>query len=49
MNGGIVHSVAALDLFSKIQDTRAQNLANANTIGYCKRVSSAEAYSRISR
>lgn len=44
MNGGILHSAAALDLLSKIQDARAQNLANADTAGYRRRVASADAF-----
>ncbi len=44
MDPGIVHSAAALDLLTKIQDARAQNLANASTIGYRKRIASADAF-----
>lgn len=45
MNGGILHSAKALDLAIKFQDVRAQNIANANTVGYRRRVASAEAFS----
>lgn len=45
MNPGFLHAAAALDLISKMQDAHAQNLANANTSGYRKRISSAEAFS----
>ena len=44
MNGGLLHTAAALDLLGRLQDTRAQNLANANTVGYRKRIGSAEAF-----
>jgi flagellar basal-body rod protein FlgF len=49
MDPGILHAAAALDLISKMQDARAQNLANAATVGYRKRLSSAEAFSSALR
>ncbi len=49
MNGGILQTAAALDLLGKMQDTRAQNLANASTVGYRKRVASAEAFASALR
>lgn len=45
MNNGIIHSAKALNLAIKFQDTRAQNIANANTVGYQRRIASAEAFS----
>lgn len=49
MNGGILHSAAAMDLLGRIQEARAQNLANADTAGYRKRISSAEAFAAALR
>jgi len=49
MNGGILQSAAALDLLGRMQETRAQNLANANTVGYRKRISSAEVFAATLR
>lgn len=49
MNGGVLHSAAALDLLGRIQDARAQNLANASTVGYRRRFASAEAFSHALR
>lgn len=49
MNGGILHAAAALDLLGKMQDTRAQNLANASTVGYRKRVASVQAFASAMR
>lgn len=45
MNGGLLQSAAGMDLATRIQDLRAQNISNANTIGYRKKLASAEAFS----
>lgn len=45
MNEGIIHAAKALNLAIQFQDTRAQNIANANTVGYQRRIASAEAFS----
>ena len=45
MNGGLLHSAAGMNLATQIQDLRAQNIANANTIGYRRKLASAEAFS----
>ncbi|MFH0945856.1 MAG: flagellar hook basal-body protein [Planctomycetota bacterium] len=44
MNGGSLHAAAAMDVLGRVQDTRAQNIANANTVGYRKRVSTVETF-----
>jgi len=44
MNGGLLHAASALDMLGKMQDIRAQNIANANTTGYRRRIGSAEAF-----
>lgn len=44
MRGGQLHAAAALDLLGRMQDVRAQNLANVNTVGYRKRIASAEVF-----
>ncbi len=49
MNGGLLHAASALNLLGKMQDTRAQNIANADTTGYRKRIASAEAFANALR
>lgn len=44
MNGGTLHAAAAMDLLGRMQDTRAQNIANASTVGYRKRVTTVETF-----
>jgi flagellar basal-body rod protein FlgF len=45
MNTGLLNAASALDLIAKMQDAHAQNLANASTTGYRKRLTSAEVFS----
>lgn len=49
MNGGFLHAASAMNLLGKMQDTRAQNIANADTTGYRKRIASAEAFANALR
>ncbi len=49
MDGGLLHCAAALDTLTKVQETRAQNLANANTDGYRRRIAVADAFSTAMR
>ena len=49
MNPAFLNAAAALNLISKMQDAHAQNLANASTVGYRKRLTSAEAFSSALR
>ena len=49
MDGGLLHCAAALNLQDKVQEARAQNLANANTDGYRRRIAVADAFSTALR
>jgi len=44
MSEGIYQAAASLDLLSRLQETLAQNLANASTNGYRRRVGAAESF-----
>lgn len=44
MNPSMLNAASSLDLISKMQDAHAENLANAATTGYRKRLSSAEVF-----
>jgi flagellar basal-body rod protein FlgG len=49
MSGGILHSAAGLRVLGKMHDARAQNIANANTVGYLRRVTSADTFASALR
>jgi flagellar basal-body rod protein FlgG len=49
MSGGILQSAAGLRVLGKMHDTRAQNIANANTTGYARRVTSADTFASALR
>ncbi len=49
MNVGMLNAASALELISKMQDAHAENLANAATTGFKKRLSSAEVFSNALR
>lgn len=44
MNPSMLNAASSLDLIAKMQDAHAENLANAATTGYRKRLSSAEVF-----
>ena len=47
MHSGLLQSAAALDLLGRMHEVRAQNLANANTAGYRRRIAAAAGVVRI--
>ena len=49
MDSGSLHAAAALDVLSRMHDVRAQNIANADTTGYPRRVATADAFSNSLR
>ena len=49
MNVGMLNAASALELISKMQDAHAENLANAATTGFRKRLTSAEVFSNALR
>jgi flagellar basal-body rod protein FlgG len=49
MSEGIYQAAASMDLLARLQETFAQNLANANTSGFRRRVGAAESFEEALR